>query len=127
MKVTGIELLQKIANEEIKENSEFKIKISEKTTWGEKIRYEENDLVFRENIKTNEEGSMYGRTIFNLWNLKSILDMKFESIEGNKEIEELAFFDDINNYDNHDIETNREKINELVRAVNKLIKESEEK
>lgn len=53
------------------------------------------------------------------------LNDEAEIIEENKEIEELAFFDDISNYDNHDIEINRVKINELVRAYNKLIKEME--
>lgn len=114
MTLTGIELLQKIKDDEIKENSEFKIRISEENTWSEKIRYEENDLVFRENIITNEEGNMYGRTIFNLWNLKSILEMKFELIEENKEIEELK--------------KALNKLNETFdKAYNKLIKESEEK
>ena len=43
--------------------------------------------------------------------------------EEDKNIEEIPFFDDISNYDNHDIEINRAKINELVRAVNKIREE----
>ena len=49
----------------------------------------------------------------------------FEVIEENKEIKELYEHKTIN-YTQTDIRTNREKINELVRAVNKINKQLEE-
>lgn len=48
----------------------------------------------------------------------------FEVIEENKEIEELPVYP-FYSYREKDISENRLKINELVRAVNKLIKEAE--
>lgn len=48
----------------------------------------------------------------------------FEVIEENKEIEELPVYP-FYSYREKDISENRLKINELVRAVNKLIKEVE--
>ena len=54
------------------------------------------------------------------------IDIDFEVIEENKGIEELAAYPTFA-YGMEEIEENRKKINELVRAVNKINKEREEK
>lgn len=109
MKVTGIELLQKIKDNEFS--------IYQKVTSLD-CTYRNCTIGF----------------ILDSSNLDEIMNLEFEvqtteKREENKEIEEL-------NLENEKLERladfmiaveNRAKINELVRAVNKLIKESEEK
>ena len=55
------------------------------------------------------------------------LDREVEVIEENKEIEELEISESNTEIIDDFVIKNREKINELVRAVNKINKESEEK
>lgn len=66
---------------------------------------------------TLEDGACLG----NFYIVKGILNNEVEVIEENKEIEEL------NDNDIYDYNHLQLKINELVRAVNKLNKEREEK
>lgn len=75
----------------------------------------------------------YGACLGNYYKLEGILDDEVEAIEENKEIEELnkisydefKYTDNKHRFDLTNIEY--DKINELVRAVNKLSKEREEK
>ena len=69
----------------------------------------------------NDRDSDYG--IFANYVVENILNDEVEVIEENKEIEELDEMQIINARP----EVNAEKINELVRAINKINKEREEK
>lgn len=110
----GYELIQKIANREIKENS--KIQVSFNETLIDIIIYKNKRLNWNQNGNFNTEYLCSN-------------SVKFELVEENKEIEELwanTIGDSEQCRDKFALD-NRDKINELVRAVNKLIKESEEK
>lgn len=74
----GYELIKAIADGEIHYGTKFKIK-----DWNEIVVYEQRNLIFREIFYAKEEGSNYGETIFDLWNLDYILDLTFELIEDN--------------------------------------------
>ena len=65
--------------------------------------------------------------ISNYLNCVERLDIEVEVIEENKDIKELEISDGDRKVMATFILNNREKINELVRAVNKLTKEREEK
>lgn len=122
MKYKGYELLKAIADGEIYYGTKFKIK-----DWNEIIVYEQSNLIFREIFDTKEEGSNYGKAIFDLWNLDYILNAEFELIEDNTididNIEELDTYETVETYDWQDVDTNRMTINELVQAVKQLNKE----
>lgn len=105
MKITGIELLQKIKDDEI---SIYQKATSLDTTY----------------INCTIE------FILKASNINEIMNLEFEvqtegKTEENKEIEELEFKE--STYAEEKINKNTEKINELTKTVNKPIKESEEK
>ena len=117
----GYELIQKIANREIKQDSKIKVSISNKQM--DIIEYKNGRLEWEPNGKFNTE-----------YLCKNTVE--FEVIEENKEIEELISdeeftrepFEVVGHLEyKPNIRKMHDKINELVRAVNKLIKESEEK
>ena len=100
-----IDILNKKANEELKD--------------GFKFEYKHTTYTYHE--ETNEIIDSEQDTLEESWLLGQILNDEVEVIEENKEIEELS----INEVDNKVALKN--KINELVRAVNKLNKEMEGK
>jgi len=112
-----IELLTSIKNGEIKEGAGFYINGKQDVIW----EYNGYDIVNSDN-----------ETLHDIYTLEFILEFKFELIEENTidEIEELNnLVDLIPQSDNENlllefIRTNKSKINELVRVVNKLIKEN---
>ena len=100
-----IDILNKMANGELKD--------------GFKFEYKHTTYTYHE--ETNEIIDSEQDTLEESWLLGQILNDEVEVIEENKEIEELS----INEVDNKVALKN--KINELVRAVNKLNKEMEGK
>ena len=124
----GYELIKGIADGEIHYGTKFKVK-----DWKEIVVYDQSNLIFREIFDTKEEGSNYGKTIFDLWNLDYILNAEIELIEENTididNIEELLKIEEYE-VDKTDTVINRNKINELVQAVkqiDKRVKKIEEK
>lgn len=106
MKVTGIELLQKIANNEITKG--FKIQCTD--DWNGIYEFDGFDF------KTIDDD-------VGIWNRYSISNFVTTEFKILKEIEELKTEYNTTFVENEIIE----KINEIRVAVNKLIKESEEK
>ena len=103
-----IDLLNKIANETLEDG--FKFKYAETT-----YRYNKNSGEIK---KIEDDYMNFG----DMWRIEECLNEEVEVIEENKEIEELDNMELINARP----EVNAIKINELVRAVNKLNKEREE-
>lgn len=96
----------------------FKFKYGNKT-----FRYYKKQNVISNNIiRYNITDTCFG----DLYRLDNCLNDEVELIEENKEIEELLELPSKGIY-SPVINENRNKINELVREVNKLIKEREEK
>ena len=103
-----IDILNKMANGELEDGFKFKY---------------DNDT-YKYNKKEDETVSIeHGVCLGNYYTVEGILNNEVEVIEENKEIEELDEMQIINARP----EINAMKINELVRAVNKLNKEREEK
>lgn len=103
-----IDILNKMANGELEDGFKFKY---------------DNDT-YKYNKKEDEIVSIeHGVCLGNYYKVEGILNNEVEAIEENKEIEELDEMQIINARP----EINAMKINELVRAVNKLNKEREEK
>ena len=102
-----IDILNKMANGELEDGFKFKYKHATYT-----YQKEENRIV-------DSERDTLGGNYF----LEQILNDKVEVIEENKEIEELKTLSP-QSETYKSVVDNREKINELVRAVNKLNKES---
>ena len=110
-----IDILNKKANGELEDGFKFK--------FGEIYTYNKNT----DSIKDEK-----GEAIGNFYCIEKILDYEVDIIEENKEIEELnkisydefKYTDNKHRFDLTNIEY--DKINELIRAVNKLIKEREE-
>lgn len=115
-KIKMIELLNMITNGKLKNNTKFN------------IINEDGDIIKCKYSSTypgyiwvidNEEVSFN----YKIDHLR-ILSYEVEILEDNtEEIEELQEFEYVNNYDKNSIEANRQKINELVKAINKLRKE----
>lgn len=103
-----IDILNKKANEELEDRFEFKF----------------NDLHFIYFKKVNEIQELEnGRNIGSIYDLECCLNDEVEVIEENKEIEKFK-----TEYTMRQMDIQfQNKINELVQAVNKLNKESEEK
>lgn len=116
----GYELIKAITDGEIGYGTKFKVK-----DWNEIVVYEQSNLIFREIFDTKEEGSNYGKAIFDLWNLVYILSAEFELIEDEVDIDSIKELLKIEEYevDKTDTVINRNKINELVQAVKQLNKE----
>ena len=104
----GYELIKAITENKIKDNTKIRV----------------TDGILETEIKYKDGGLKWKPEQFNTAFLCSE-EMNFEVIEENKEIKELYEHKTIN-YTQTDIRTNREKINELVRAVNKINKQLEE-
>ena len=88
------------------------------------VKYDEKIYTYKElpgNYKSSDENADYG--IFSEYVLENILNDEVEVIEENKEIEEFRTEYTMRQMDKQF----EDKINELVRAVNELIKEREEK
>ena len=103
-----IDILNKMANGELEDGFKFKY---------------DNDT-YKYNKKEDETVSIeHGVCLGNYYTVEGILNNEVEVIEENKEIEELDEMQIINARPG----INAMKINELVRAVNKLNKEREEK
>ena len=103
----GYELIKTITENKIKDNTTIKVKMG--NTYKATLKYE--------NLMLKWESGDFDTSIL------CSAEANFEVIEENKEIEELDEMQIINARP----EVNAEKINELVRAVNKLNKEREEK
>lgn len=102
-----IDILNKKANRELEDGFKF--------NFGETYTYNKNT----DSIKDKE-----GIAIGNIYCIENILDCKVEVIEEKKEIEELHEYKNIG-YSECDIKTNREKLNEVIRVVNKINKDLE--
>ncbi len=112
----GYELLKAIADGEIYYGTKFKIE-----DWNEIVVYEQRNLIFREIFYTKEEGRNYGKKIFDLWNLDYILDLTFELIEDEVDINYIQEVDmSMKEYQRNEV------INKLVQAVKQLNKEIKE-
>ena len=107
----GYEFIKAIQENKIKSNTKFKA-TSEDRVLSTIVRFDGVDIVYYDN---NEN-------IFNDWFLIRILNSTFTEIEENEEIKELDNMELINAKP----EVNARKINEIVRAVNKLNKQLEE-
>lgn len=103
----GYELIKTITENKIKDNTTIKVKMG--NTYKATLKYE--------NLMLKWESGDFDTSIL------CSAEANFEVIEENKEIEELDEMQIINARP----EVNAEKINELVRAVNKINKEREEK
>lgn len=102
-----IDILNKKANRELEDGFKF--------NFGETYTYNKDT----DSIRDKE-----GIAIGNIYCIENILDCEVEVIEENKEIEELHEYKNIG-YSECDIKTNREKLNEVIRAVNKINKDLE--
>ena len=107
----GYELIKAIQENKIDSNVKFKVTNTDKTL-DTIVRFDGVDIVYYDS----------GINIFDNWFLTTILDSDFKVIEEKKEIEELDEMQIINARP----EVNAEKINELIRAVNKINKDLEE-
>lgn len=106
-----IDILNKMANGELEDGFKFKY---------------DNDT-YKYNKKEDEIVSIeHGVCLGNYYKVENILNDEVEVIEEKKEIEELHEYKNIG-YSECDIKTNREKLNEVIRAVNKINKEREGK
>lgn len=105
----GYELIKAITERKIKDSTTIKVKMG--NTYKTTLKYE--------NLMLKWESGGFDTSIL------CSAEADFEVIEENKEIKELYEHKTIN-YTQTDIRTNREKINELVRAVNKINKQLEE-
>ena len=114
----GYELIKAITENKIKDNTKIKV----------------TDGILETEIKYKDGGLKWKPEQFNTAFLCSE-DMNFEAIEEKKEIEELGFIEETVEYCDGSGYTNTEaasaidmhkKINELVRAVNKINKQLEE-
>lgn len=118
-KIKMIELLNMIANGELKDKTRFKVYSSCK---------DESDIPYICEYDKIEPGIIWCITSYSKINFKidymRILNYYVEILEDNtEEIEELLTIEDYE-CDKTDIRLNRDKINELVKAVNKLRKEN---
>ena len=112
-----IDLINKINNNE---------EVPKEIKFGNTIfRYNKNMKEYIHDLDNNTAESLLFR-VMNTHFISNLLKAKVEVIEETKEIQELHE-NQIIGYCELDIKENRKKINELVRAVNKLIKEREEK
>ena len=107
----GYEFIKAIQENKIKSNTKFKA-TSEDGVLSTIVRFDGVDIVYYDN---NEN-------IFNDWFLIRILNSTFTEIEENEEIKELDNMELINAKP----KVNERKINEIVRAVNKINKQLEE-
>ena len=119
-----IDILNKIANGTLEDGFKFK--------------YDSD--TYRYNKEKNEIRSIeYDDSLVEYYKIEMILNKEVEVIEENKRIEELSWavylklkkghynIENILNRIREDLKEHRDKINELVRAVNKINKEREEK
>lgn len=119
-----IDILNKIANGTLEDGFKFK--------------YDSD--TYRYNKEKNEIRSIeYDDSLVEYYKIEMILNKEVEVIEENKRIEELSWavylklkkghynIENILNGIREDLKEHRDKINELVRAVNKINKEREEK
>ena len=119
-----IDILNKIANGTLEDGFKFK--------------YDSD--IYRYNKEKNEIRSIeYDESLVEYYKIETILNKEVEVIEENKRIEELSWavylelkkghynIENILNGIREDLKEHRDKINELVRAVNKINKEREEK
>lgn len=107
-----IDILNKMANKELEDG--FKFKYDNDTYCYDK---EDNEI-------TSVRGLAY---LGDYYRVETIINNEVEVIEENKDIKELEILDSDRKVMATFTLNNREKINELVRAVNKLNKEREEK
>lgn len=119
-----IDIINKIANGTLEDGFKFK--------------YDSD--TYRYNKEKNEIRSIeYDDRLVDYYKIEIILNNEVEVIEENKRIEELSWavylklkkghynIENILNGIREDLKEHRDKINELVRAVNKINKEREEK
>ena len=106
----GYELIKAITERKIKDNTTIKVKIGD--TYKATLKYE--------NLMLKWQSGDFDTSIL------CSAEADFEVIEEKKEIEELHEYKNIG-YSECDIKTNREKLNEVIRAVNKINKEREGK
>ena len=107
-KIRAIEVLNEMANNE---------------SYRPTVKYKEMTYTYHYDIGdyTNDFNSEYG--IFSGWALNLMLNDEVEILEDNtEEIEELLTIEDYE-CDKTDIRLNRDKINELVKAVNSIRKD----
>lgn len=118
-----IDILNKMANRTLEDGFKFK--------------YDSD--IYRYNKEKNEIRSIeYDDSLVEYYKIEMILNKEVEVIEENKRIEELSWavylklkkghynIENILNRIREDLKEHRDKINELVRAVNKINKEREE-
>ena len=108
-KIRAIEVLNEMANNE---------------SYRPTVKYKEMTYTYHYDIGdyTNDFNSEYG--IFSGWALNLMLNDEVEILEDNtEEIEELEITEIVQNRLVKEIRENREKINQLVKAVNKLRKD----
>ena len=93
--------------------------------------YSEKQQIF---ILRDEDGEEYRKELQEIYSIEDLEYLREKvknfnkaQIKETEEIEELTILDNINYYDKYSIAMNREKLNELVRAENKINKEREEK
>lgn len=106
----GYELIKAITERKIKDNTTIKVKMG--NTYKATLKYE--------NLMLKWESGDFDTSIL------CSAEADFEVIEENKEIEELEILDSDKEVMAAFVIKNREKINELVRAVNKIKKQLEE-
>lgn len=118
-KMKGYELLKAISDGEIKNGTKIEIKGRFRGDLeGSYFIYDEGSFVFP---IYKPDGTEYYDNV----ELHDLINYSFEVIEEKKEIEELHEYKNIG-YSECDIKTNREKLNEVIRAVNKINKQLEE-
>ena len=107
-----IDILNKMANDELEDGFKFKY---------------ENDI-YKYNKKENEIVSdEYGACLGNYYRVESILNDEVETIEEKKEIKEIKELETLSPQSEtyKSVVDNREKINEVIRVVNKINKDLE--
>lgn len=114
-KIKVIDLLNKIANKE---------EVPKKIKWQDNIyEYDFEDDLGYASARMDFGVRQYLTDDLSLDTFKDLND-EVEILEENTEkIEELTRYEDMEEYDYRDIDINRDKINELVKAVNNLRKE----
>ena len=115
----GLEIMEMISKGKIAEHQKFNL---ENNNFDGDVEYYNGTLYW---LVYDEEWNLKDKkNLFDIFNIQSTMVADFEFVEDNtEEIEELKITEIVQNRLVKEIRENREKINELVKAVNKLRKD----
>ena len=119
----GLEIMEMISKGKIAEHQKFNF---ENNNFDGDVEYYNGTLYW---LIYDEEWNLKDKkNLFDMFNIQSTMVADFEFVEDNtEEIEELDADKGLQEIGRVLIIQNRNKINEIIRAVNRIIKESEDK